>query len=89
MDPDAHDAGDDQQGERKSSRDRFLRVAARRVETILRTVRLLGNCSNPSSYEYQDHEVRKMFDAIERELQVARAKFEQRQKKRVQFRFEE
>ena len=89
MQNDSGDSGSHEERSGKSPRQRFLTVAARRVETILKTLRLLGNCANPQSYQYQEHEVERMFDAIERELQLARAKFDQRRKKRVQFRFDE
>lgn len=75
-------------GVRKTPRERFVTVAARRTETILRTLRLLGNCANTAGYEYRPDEVERMFVAIERELQVARAKFEQKQKRKIEFSFE-
>lgn len=61
-------------------RERFRRVAARRTNKILETMRILGNCSNKSTYLYSDEEVQKIFSTIERELRLVRAKFVNRRK---------
>ncbi len=42
----------------------FLRLAKPRVQKILNAYRILGNCSNKSSYDYTQEEIDKMFDAI-------------------------
>lgn len=55
--------------------ERFRRVATRRTNKILDQVRILGNCSNRSSYSYTADDVQKIFSAIEKELRFARAKF--------------
>ena len=60
---------------RKTPRERFLAVAERRTRTILKTLRLLGNCAN-RSYEYYPEEVNRIFSAIQAELDKARAKFD-------------
>ena len=39
-------------------------------------IKLLGNCSNTSTYEYDKEDVRKIFTAIESELKLAKARFE-------------
>lgn len=54
---------------------RFKRVAERRTEAILRAIRILGNCSNKSTYLYSDDEVAKIFRTIEEQLRVAKARF--------------
>jgi len=60
----------------ESKRDAFLRLAERRTRAVLNRIRILSNCSNPYAYEYTDEDVRKIFDAMEEELRMARAKFE-------------
>lgn len=55
--------------------DRFKRVATRRTNEILNRIRILGNCSNKSSYSYADEDIRKIFSTIEKELRVVKAKF--------------
>lgn len=59
----------------ESRADRFKRVAEKRAEKALQAIRLLGNCSNKSSYEYTAAEVNKMLRAIEEETKTVKAKF--------------
>lgn len=54
---------------------RFQRIASNRTNRIIDQLRLLGNCSNRSNYEYTDEEVKKVFGAIEAELKAQKAKF--------------
>lgn len=55
--------------------DRFKRVAAKRTNDIIHKIRLLGNCSNRSSYNYDEQQVNRIFSAIEQELKAAKARF--------------
>ena len=54
---------------------RFKRIAEKRTNEIIRRIQLLGNCSNRSSYDYSDHEINKIFNAIDKELKQAKARF--------------
>ncbi|MGH2710266.1 MAG: hypothetical protein ACRDH9_03565 [Actinomycetota bacterium] len=69
-----------EQRKRESKRDAFLRLAERRTNAVLDKVRVLSNCANPYAYEYTDDDVKKIFAAIERELRVAKTKFQQSKK---------
>ena len=60
----------------ENKRDRFVRLAERRTNSVIERIRVLSNCSNRYAYEYHEEDVRKMFSAIEKELKAARAKFE-------------
>ena len=60
----------------ETKRDRFIRIAESRTNKILNMVKLLGNCANPASYEYSREDVKKIFDAIEKELRNAKSKYE-------------
>jgi hypothetical protein len=60
--------------------DRFRRVATRRTNKILDQIRILGNCSNKSSYSYTDEDIQKIFLTIERELRLVKAKFPSKNK---------
>jgi hypothetical protein len=62
---------------KETKREAFLRLAERRTNAVLEKVRVLSNCANPYAYEYAEEDVRKIFLAIEKELKVARAKFDQ------------
>lgn len=55
---------------------RFKRVAENRTNRIIEQIRLLGNCSNRSNYEYGDDDVKKIFAAIESELKDTKLKFQ-------------
>ena len=55
--------------------ERFKRIAAKRTNEILEKIRILGNCSNKSSYEYTKEEVNKIFSEIEKQLKLTKAKF--------------
>ncbi len=59
----------------ESKRDRFIRVAEGRTNKIINLTRLLANCSNKNTYEYNSEDVNKIFVAIENEIKEARRKF--------------
>ncbi len=63
-------------------KERFKRVAEGRTNKIIDQIRLLGNCSNRSNYEYSDEDVKKIFSAIEQELRDAKAKYQSRERSR-------
>lgn len=62
--------------------ERFKRVAENRTNKIIEQIRLLGNCSNRSNYEYKDEDVKKIFAAIESELKEAKQKYQKKEKNR-------
>jgi len=62
--------------ERETKRDRFVRLAEARTNRILDDLRLLGNCSSKANYQYTDEDVRKIFNAIEKEVRQTRSRFQ-------------
>jgi hypothetical protein len=56
-------------------RDNFRRLATQRTNAVLERLRILGNCANPSLYEYTDEDVKRIFRAIESEVRSTKAKF--------------
>lgn len=58
-------------------RDRFVRVASRRVEKILTDIRALSKCANKSNYEYSAEDVNKMTRAIREEVRLMEALYKQ------------
>lgn len=58
-----------------SKRERFLAVAESRTNTILEKIRILGNCSNRSLYEYSKDEIDKIFRAMQDKLNETKARF--------------
>lgn len=71
----------------ETRRERFVRVATRRVNKILDLLDVLGNCSNPMNYEYTDEQVQQIFDAIRAEVDEVQAKFLPDERKRKKKRF--
>lgn len=60
---------------KESRHDRFIRVVTKRTNDTLNKIRLLGNCSNKSGYDYSEQEINKIFGTIDRALKEARSKF--------------
>jgi len=60
---------------KRDKREKFVKLAEARVTRALRDVRLIGNLSNRSAYSYTDDDVRKIFRALQKEFEAARAKF--------------
>ena len=59
----------------ETKRDRFVRIAEARTNKILEMMRLLGNCSSKSNYDYTDEDIKKIFGALEKELKNTKNKF--------------
>jgi hypothetical protein len=69
---------------KESKNERFKRLAEARTERALYSIRLLGNLSNKSIYDFSDAEVRKIFKALETELELSHDKFTRSRSKRRQ-----
>jgi len=67
----------------ENKRERFRRLAAKRTELVMEKLRILSNCANTQLYEYTDEELKKIFKAIEDQLDVVKVRF--RKKKRSKF----
>lgn len=61
--------------QQENKHERFKRVAERRVNEIMEKIRILGNCSNRSSYEYSEEEINKIFAEIEKQIKLVKSKF--------------
>lgn len=57
-------------------RQRFEKVAGKRVQFILDKLELLGNCANSSNYDYSEEDVKKMFSAIRSRTRQVEALFQ-------------
>ncbi|MBT7896244.1 MAG: hypothetical protein HN564_04535 [Flavobacteriales bacterium] len=55
--------------------ERFKRIATKRTVDIIDKIRILGNTSNKSTYEYTEADVAKIFKTIESELKKQKSKF--------------
>jgi hypothetical protein len=56
-------------------RERFKRLAEYRTNEILKRLKVLGNCSNRSAYEYTEEDINKIFSAIEKRMKDIKSKF--------------
>lgn len=70
---------------KEAKRDRFIRVAEARTNKILDLMKLLGNCAAPNNYEYTKDDIKKIFDALEKELKLTKSKFLGFNEKEVKF----
>lgn len=62
-------------------RDRFKRLATKRTNDVLHRLKVLGNCSNRSIYQYDEEDIEKIFSEIERKVRETKAKFHYPKKK--------
>lgn len=60
----------------EKGRRNFIRLAERRVSRTIDEIRLIGNLSDRSNYEYDQDEVAKIFAALRSELNACRKRFE-------------
>lgn len=65
----------------ETKRERFLSLAEKRTNKALGAIRILSHCANKSLYDYEISEIEKIFDAIEKGIIEARAKFKGKAKK--------
>ena len=56
-------------------RKRFENVAGKRVQSIIEKTTILGNCSNKNNYDYNEQDIRKMFNAIRTVLKITENRF--------------
>ena len=61
-------------GETKQAR--FKRVAEKRVQRVLDSLRGLSQCSNKRMYEWDDGQLKKIWHAVEQELERAKSRFD-------------
>ncbi len=57
------------------SREKFVELAEKRVNRAMKELRLIGNLSNKTNYEYTDTDVTKIFRSLENVLKDSRNKF--------------
>ncbi len=67
--------------EMESKEERFKRIATQRTRKIIYYLKILSNCANKSAYSYTNHDVTKIFNAIDKELKLTKSKFENKKSK--------
>lgn len=58
-------------------RERFIKIAEKRINRLLEDFRLFGNCSNKGNYEYNPEEIAAMFQLLDREYAAMKQRFEE------------
>lgn len=65
-----------------SKRKRFIELANKRVNKVLKQINLISNLSNTNNYEYTQDEVRQIIGAIENEIQQCKERFRKQARKK-------
>lgn len=65
----------------ETRKEKFIRLATYRTNLVLEKLRILGNLSNKTNYDYTDEEINKIFAAIDSQLRIAKARFAGKRKK--------
>ena len=66
-------------------RERFVKIAERRVTQVLQNLNNLGRCSNKRNYEYSEADIRKIFREIERKVKETRLLFQGKNNSKLRF----
>jgi hypothetical protein len=61
---------------RRDKRNKFIELAEKRVNRLLKEIQLVGNLSNRNNYVFTHDDVRRIFSAIETELKMTKKRFE-------------
>jgi hypothetical protein len=59
----------------RDKRKKFVQLAEARVTRAIGQLRLVGNLSNRSAYDFSEDDVRKIFRALQKELDTAKSRF--------------
>ncbi len=66
----------------KSKREKFVELANKRVTSAIDKLRLIGNLSDKRYYEFTDKDTKQIFDALSKELNSIKTKFNSNSKVR-------
>jgi hypothetical protein len=59
-------------------RDNFIRLAEGRVTRAIDSIRVIGNLSNRSNYEYTTEDTKRIIDALQSEINALKVQFKPR-----------
>lgn len=59
----------------KDKRKKFIELAESRVNRAIKDMRLIGNLSNRSAYEFTEQDVKQIFRSLQTALDTARGRF--------------
>ena len=66
-------------------RENFIRLAEGRVTRAIDSIRVIGNLSNRSNYEYTTEDSKRIIDALQSEINALKVQFKPRQASRTNF----
>ena len=72
---------------KESKSELFIRLATKRVSSVLKSLRILGNCSNRSNYGYSELQVNKIYETIQAGLDSMISKFTPSKQEQEKFEF--
>jgi len=61
---------------REKDREKFVELAEKRVSKALKDIKLIGNLSNKSNYDYQEQDVKKIYSTLKKALEEMKARFD-------------
>ena len=59
----------------ETKREKFVRLAERRVNAVIRELELIGNLSNKSNYDYDKEDVEKIIKTLKKSVSDLESKF--------------
>lgn len=59
----------------ENKRARFKRLATKRANNAINTIRLIGNLSNTNNYSFTESDVVTIFGAIDEEIKLTKARY--------------
>ena len=59
----------------ETKEDRFKRIAEKRVQRVLDSLRSLSQCSNKRMYKWDNEQLKKIWTAIDNELKSCKSSF--------------
>ncbi len=60
---------------KETDREKFIRLATKRVNNALKSIQIIGNLSNRGNYEYTERDVERIFSALTAEVKTCRERF--------------
>ena len=58
-----------------TKRTNFIRLAEARVTKALKSIKVIGNLSNKTNYEYTDQDINKIINALQAEINLLKSRF--------------
>jgi hypothetical protein len=62
----------------RDKRSKFVELAESRTTTAIRAIRVIGKLGNPSAYEYDEGDIKKIVSALTKEIEDLKARMMKR-----------